>query len=98
MQVIIADSALGRIKKIHSYYYKKASAKIAQKIIDDIFSAIRLLEKQTLAWQEEEYLKKLRKGHRRIIAGNYKIIYRVFDDTILVTDVFDSRRNPKRMK
>jgi plasmid stabilization system protein ParE len=76
-RVIISDSAIRRIRKIHSYYSKKVSHYTADKIVNEIFSTIRYLETQPLAWQEEEYLKKLRKGHRRIVSGNYKITYRV---------------------
>ena len=97
-RTIISDSALRRIRKIFTYYSKKASSETAQSIIDNIFSTIDLIRDNPLAWQEEEYLKKLRKEHRRIISGNYKITYRIFDDTILVTDVFDTRQNPKKMK
>jgi mRNA-degrading endonuclease RelE of RelBE toxin-antitoxin system len=48
--------------------------------------------------QQEEYLAHLNKGHRRLIEGNYKIIYRVQDDVIYVTDIFDSRQDPAKMK
>jgi len=31
-------------------------------------------------------LAKLQKGHRRIIEGNFKIIYRIEDEVIYITD------------
>jgi hypothetical protein len=46
----------------------------------------------------EEYLDHLGQAHRRVIEGNYKIIYKVTDDAIIVTDVFDTRQNPSKMK
>lgn len=48
--------------------------------------------------QEEEYLEHLGKGHRRLIEGTFKIIYRVEGDFIYIIDFFDSRQNPKKMK
>ncbi|HLZ16960.1 MAG TPA: type II toxin-antitoxin system RelE/ParE family toxin [Cyclobacteriaceae bacterium] len=48
--------------------------------------------------QQEEYLEHLGKGHRRLIEGNYKIIYRVQGENIYITDIFDSRQDPAKMK
>lgn len=38
------------------------------------------------------------KEHRRIIEGHYKIIYRVEGQAIYITDIFDSRQDPNKMK
>lgn len=49
-------------------------------------------------YQQEEYLEHLGKTHRRAIEGYYKIIYRVEGELIYVTDFFDTRQNPEKMK
>ena len=48
--------------------------------------------------QQEEYLEHLEKGHRRLIEGNFKIIYRMKGDYIYITDFFDTRQDPEKMK
>lgn len=48
--------------------------------------------------QYEEYLEHLEKGHRRLIEGNFKIIYRIDSECIYITDFFDTRQNPEKMK
>ena len=48
--------------------------------------------------QLEEYLEHLGKSHRRVIEGNHKIIYKVESETIYITDIFDSRQDPEKMK
>ena len=48
--------------------------------------------------QQEEYLVHLGKEHRRIIEGYYKIIYRLEEPTIYITDIFDTRQDPNKMK
>lgn len=48
--------------------------------------------------QEEETLKSLKEGHRYLIKGNYKIIYKLQGSTVYITDVFDSRQDPKKLK
>jgi len=48
--------------------------------------------------QLELYLTKLNLGHRRLIEGNFKIVYRIEKVKIYVVDFFDGRDNPDKMK
>lgn len=48
--------------------------------------------------QFEEYLEHLNKGHRRLIEGHFKIIYRIEDQLIFITEFFDTRQDPSKMK
>lgn len=48
--------------------------------------------------QREDFLKHLEEDHRRIIEGHFKIIYKVENGSIYITDFFDSRQNPEKMK
>lgn len=36
--------------------------------------------------------------YRRAIAGHFKIIYRVVDGVVLISDIFNSRQDPARMR
>ena len=36
--------------------------------------------------------------YRRIIESHFKIIYYIRNDTIFITDIFDSRQDPGTMK
>jgi hypothetical protein len=36
--------------------------------------------------------------YRRLVVGNFKVIYRIEKDLIYVTDIFDARQDPKRMR
>lgn len=46
----------------------------------------------------EKLLMQLNQEHRFIIRGNYKIIYKILNSTIYITDVFDTRQDPKELK
>jgi len=48
--------------------------------------------------QYEEYLAYLGKGHRRLVEGNFKIIYRIEGGHIYITDFYDTRQAPEKMK
>ena len=48
--------------------------------------------------QIEEYLEHLKKGHRRLIEGHFKIIYLLEGEIIYITDFFDTRQAQEDMK
>ena len=58
----------------------------------------RQLIQNPYSGQVEEYLDHLGLSHRRIVEGNFKIIYRVEGNEIFVTDIFDTRQDPQKMK
>jgi plasmid stabilization system protein ParE len=98
MQIIVTTTAKQKLKQIYDYYEAASSKRIAESIINDIVGATEILIDQPFARQIEEFLVELGLKHRRIVEGNYKIIYRIHDDTIYITDIFDTRQNPKKMK
>jgi plasmid stabilization system protein ParE len=67
-------------------------------IRDRIFKAIDRLESRPMIGAYEVYLSESKYKYRRIIEGYFKIIYRTNADTIFVTDIFDSRQDPSKMK
>lgn len=98
--VVITHFALSQINSIFEYYSFFVSIRVAKKIKSDIISSIKSLKQEKVEWQKDEYLEYLNKDHRRLICGNYKIIY-YFDQNkniVYVTDVFDSRQDPVKEK
>jgi toxin ParE1/3/4 len=98
MRLVVTEPAKLRLKEIHDYYKENVSIKVADKIKSGIISKLKYIEANPEIGQEEEFLKELGLGHRRMVEGNYKIIYRISDNIIYVTDIFDSRQNPTKMK
>lgn len=47
--------------------------------------------------QQEETLKQLREGHRYLVEGNYKIVYKPVKEGILISDLFDTRQEPAKI-
>jgi len=47
--------------------------------------------------QIENSLNEMNEGHRYLVDGNYKIIYKKISEGILITDVFDTRQDPKKI-
>jgi plasmid stabilization system protein ParE len=97
MKIVLTDFAKRQIHSIYSYYKETASVEIAKKIKKEIDNTILQLNNFPESGQAEEEMNRFGKKYRRLIAGNYKIIYRIEDDKIYITDVFDSRKNPSKM-
>ena len=57
------------------------------KLGEQYFLTTKPLIKQPLIGSLEENLAELKQEHRYIVEGNYKIIYRVIDNQIYITDI-----------
>ena len=70
----------------------------ALEIREDLVNKAESLSSNPYKGQKEEYLEHLNKDHRRIIEGHFKIIYRIEGDEIFITEFFDTRQDPEKMK
>lgn len=98
MKITWTNFAIAELKKIFLYYRMIAGNQVANKIKKEIFSATKPLTKQPEMGSIEETLLELKQGHRYLVEGNYKIIYRIIQNEIYITDIFDCRQNPTKMK
>ena len=98
MKVFWTKFALDSLSEAYNYYVKNVGINIAGNIRDRILSGTNQLENHSQSGQIEEFLVDLDEGHRYIIRGNYKIIYKIQNQKVYVTDVFDTRQNPKKMR
>ncbi len=97
-QIIWTNFAISELKSIYIYYRMVANEAIADKIRKSIFNSTKPLLKHPFIGVIEENLIELKQEHRYLISGNYKIIDRVVNTEIYITDVFDCRQNPQKMK
>ncbi len=97
MKIIWTDFAIQNLKDIFDYYSAIANKKVANKIKQNIFKSVNLLVSYPELGQVELYLEKLNKRYRYVLSGNYKIIYKIQDENIIISDVFDVRQNPIKM-
>jgi toxin ParE1/3/4 len=97
-QIIWTNFAISELKNIYLYYRMIAGDKVADKIRKSIFDSIRPLAKQSLIGAIEENLIDLKQEHRYLVVGNYKIIYRIIHNNVYITDIFDCRQSPQKIK
>ena len=98
MKLVYTEQSLLSLEESLHFIASEVSYEKLMEIRDGILFAAETLIENPYIGQKEIYLEHLGIGHRRIIQGNYKIIYRVTDQFIYITDIFDTRQNPKEMK
>ena len=98
MNIVITQNAKNSLKQLYNYYKQEASKQTADKISTEIIQHIKLLQSQPNLGQVEENLIALNLEHRYLIKRHYKIIYRATQKAIYITDIFDTRQHPTKMK
>ncbi|HOY15650.1 MAG TPA: type II toxin-antitoxin system RelE/ParE family toxin [Haliscomenobacter sp.] len=97
MTVLYTAWAKNQLREIYNYYKEIGVPKKGRKIRISINKKVLQLKTFPFLGREEEGLSDLGQGHRYIVEGQYKIIYRIIEDNVYVTDIFDTRRNPEAM-
>jgi plasmid stabilization system protein ParE len=79
-------------------YYSQRSVVAATKIINKIKATEKILSTMPMAASIELLLEDNPRGYRKLIVGNYKVIYYVGEEAVYVALVFDTRRNPDTLR
>jgi len=88
--------AAGDLDKIYDYYFAKnprAAAMLYNKILDDV----EILETQPYV-AAEQMLIDCPEGYRSLVVGNYKVVFFIKDNLVLIVQIFDCRRNPDKLR
>lgn len=98
MKLVYTEQALKNLQEVLEFIVQESSVTEARKVRDTLLEKADLLIKNPELGQKEEYLDHLGLSHRRIVESHYKIIYRIIGEAIYVTDIFDTRQDPDKMK
>jgi plasmid stabilization system protein ParE len=92
-KIIWTELARENVKDIYSYIALD-SVNRAKSVIQKILCTVTNLEEYPLIGSIESNLALIKKDYRFIVSGNYKIIYKLSENSIYIMTVFDSRRDP----
>lgn len=98
MRLEVTDSAWSSLDALTVFWSDQLTDAAIDARVDELWEAVLWLLGHPGAGQVEEYLSAFGKEHRRWIVGDVKVIYRLGPDVLYVTDFFDSRQDPKKMK
>lgn len=89
--------AESKLEDVFNYYSKKASDKVASRLVKDIIARSLELEKNPLIGKKELLLADRPQEFRYLVFKNYKIIYFVnqVKQRIEVVNLLDCRQNPE---
>ncbi len=93
--VIWSEVALKDFETIY-FFIAQNSIQAANTIIDDLYNKTRQLSVKGFA--ESGQIDEINAKYRRLIEGNYKILYSINKNQIIIHGVFDCRQNPKKLK
>lgn len=100
MKVIYTDQSIDSLEESLDFAIEEQELppEKAIQLKDRLFDRATSLALNPHKGQREEYLEYLGENHRRIIEGHFKIIYKVENEVLYITDFFDSRKEPEKMK
>ncbi len=99
MRIKWSAHAKKKLQSIFSYYSKRASIQIANKIVDGILIHPHCLLRQTKLGPKEPLLSNKKDTFRYLVHKNYKIVYTIHsaEKIIYIVDIFDTRQNPDKI-
>ncbi len=98
MRLLYTRPARQRLVELEDYFSVHASPKVAAQLVDGLLTKTLGLLKHPKKGRPEKLLAHRGKGHRSLSAARFLIIYYVEGDTIHITDFFDTRQHPTRMR
>lgn len=99
MKVKITGPAVAQLELIDKYYTKEGFVDFGKTLRGEITKAAKLLVINPKIGQIEDNLMHLGQDHRYLVLhSNYKLIYLVQDNILYITDIFDTRQDPSRIK
>ncbi|TAJ10282.1 type II toxin-antitoxin system RelE/ParE family toxin [Marinilabiliaceae bacterium JC017] len=98
MKLVYTEQALVGLQEALAFIAPKVSHEKLLEIRNRILDKADSLQQHPYQGQKEPFLEHLDLDHRRVIEGHYKIIYRIINDCIYITDIFDSRQDPDTMR
>jgi len=98
MILVITEQAKERLYAIWQRIRDDASAERADRVEDRLLNRALELITNPMKGPPEPMLIQLGQGHRFLLLGRYKIIYRVIGEAIHITDFFDTKQHPSRMR
>jgi plasmid stabilization system protein ParE len=97
LTIIWSKFAKTQLKEIMNSYSVVAGIAVAHRLVSKIINRVDILYNNPRAGQSEEFLEHYIEGFRYLVEGNYKIIYWINNDEIIISSVFDCRQNPVKM-
>lgn len=96
MKVVVTTAARRRLKILLQFYLYAHGEAYASRVLNAVQEAIHWLGEHPGAGAPEAWIDSGR-THRRWVVGHIKLVYLVKGKILRITDIFDSRQDPRKM-
>ncbi|AJA69436.1 type II toxin-antitoxin system RelE/ParE family toxin [Myroides odoratimimus] len=96
MKIILSDFAASQLRDIYFYYVNHVSVSKAKEVKDNIIKAIKQLIDFPYLGQKEGMMYS-RFERRYLLVYEYKILYEVTEENIVILDIFHTKQSPHKM-
>ena len=97
-QIVWTSFSIQCLDEVYDFIFNETfSETIAQKEVNKLIARVDQLALFPDSGQIELLLKKIGQNSRYLVEGNYKIIYQNDEKKVIITDVFHTSQNPKKI-
>lgn len=96
--VIWTKKAFSQLERAIKYIREEQGISYAEIVLNKVLGTARLLETTPKIGRVEPLLEHKKSEYRFVLVWSYKIIYRVTSDRVIISRVFHTSRNPKKLK
>jgi plasmid stabilization system protein ParE len=94
-----SEDASAALDEIAEYLTEVAGEQTAAKIVNGIVRRVRILATQpTIGQHEWPFDDSPYYDFRRLLEGNYKIVYFIDEPNVIISTIFDTRQNPAKLR
>ncbi|NMM50856.1 MULTISPECIES: type II toxin-antitoxin system RelE/ParE family toxin [Cytophagales] len=98
VEVIWTKKALGQLERAVKYIQDEQGTSYAKIVLNKILDSTELLENHPNIGTIEPLLKHKKSEYRFLVVWSYKIIYRMTKSKVVISRVFHTSRDPKKLK
>ena len=98
VEVIWTKKAFGQLERAIKYIRVEQGLSYAEIVLNKILQTTELLENSPKMGTIEPLLVHKKSEYRFLVVWSYKIIYRTLKNKVVISRVFHTSRNPKRLK
>ena len=98
VKVIWTKKAFGQLERAIKYIREEQGVSYAETVLNKILQTTELLGKSPNIGTVEPLLVHKKSEYRFLVVWSYKIIYRTTKEKAVISRVFHTSRNPKRLK
>jgi plasmid stabilization system protein ParE len=98
VKIVWTKKSFQQLERAIKYIKEEQGVSYAEIVLEKIISSTKSLENNPNLGRIEPLLEHKKYDYRFIVVWSYKIIYRVTKDSVIISRVFHTSRNPKKLK